>query len=62
MKTMFIEAKSKEDITSVVKKFKEKGKIGLVSSIQYLNQLKKANKLISRSPIIEFRHKGLSNW
>ena len=48
---MFIEAKSKEDITSVIKKFKEKGRIGLVSSVQYLNQLEKAQKLIPDSII-----------
>jgi len=52
MKTIFIEAKSKEDVTSVVKEFKEKGKIGLVSSIQYLNQLEKAQKLIKNSKIV----------
>ena len=46
---MFIEAKSKEDITNVVKKFKENGRIGLVSSVQYLNQLEKAQKLIPNS-------------
>jgi len=49
MKVMFIEAKSKEDITNVIKKFKEKGRIGLVSSVQYLNQLEKAQKLIPNS-------------
>lgn len=48
---MFIEAKSKEDITKVVSKFKEKGIIGLVSSVQYLNQLDKAQKLIPNSII-----------
>ena len=52
MKTIFIEAKSKEDMTNVLKKFKEEGKIGLVSSIQYLNQLEKANKLIPNSIIV----------
>ena len=51
MKVMFIEAKSKEDITNVIKKFKEKGRIGLVSSVQYLNQLEKAQKLIPNSII-----------
>jgi 2-(3-amino-3-carboxypropyl)histidine synthase len=51
MKVMFIEAKSKEDITEVINKFKEKGKIGLVSSVQYLNQLGKAQKLIPNSII-----------
>lgn len=52
MKTIFIEAKSKEDITNVIKKFKEKGKVGLVSSVQYLNQLEKAQKLIPNSIIV----------
>lgn len=52
MKTMFIEAKSKEDVTGVIKKFKEKGRIGLVSSIQYLNQLEKAQKLIPNSKVV----------
>ena len=51
MKIMFIEAKSKEEITKVVKKFKEKGRIGLVSSVQYLNQLEKAQKIIPNSVI-----------
>ena len=53
MKIMFIEAKSKEEITKVVKKFKEKGKVGLVSSVQYLNQLEKAQKIIPNSVIDE---------
>jgi len=52
MKTLFIESKSKEDISKVIKKFKEKGKIGLVSSVQYLNQLEKAKKLIKNSVIV----------
>ena len=52
MKTIFIEAKSKEDITDVVKRFKEKGKVGLVSSVQYLNQLEKAKKLVKNSKIV----------
>ena len=51
MKTIFIEAKSKEDITSVLKKFKEEGRIGLVSSVQYLNQLEKAKEIIPNSVI-----------
>jgi len=54
MKIMFVESKSKEDITGVVKKSlkKIKGKVGLVSSIQHLNQLPKANKLIKNSVIV----------
>ena len=51
MEVMFVEAKSKEDITSVLKKFKETGKIGLVSSVQYLNQLEKAKEIIPNSVI-----------
>ena len=51
MKIMFIEAKSNEDISGVVRKFKEEGKVGLVSSVQYLNQLEKAQKLIPNSII-----------
>tara|TARA_Y100000034_G_scaffold47494_1_gene58491 strand:- start:2387 stop:2995 length:609 start_codon:yes stop_codon:yes gene_type:complete len=51
MKVMFVKAKSKEDITNVVKKFKEKGIVGLVSSVQYVNQLEKAQKLIPNSII-----------
>jgi len=51
MKVMFVEARSREDINNVVKKFREKGRIGLVSSVQYLSQLKKAQKLIPDSII-----------
>jgi len=51
---MFIEAKNKEDITSVVKKSlnKVKGKVGLVSSVQYLNQLPKAQEMIKDSVMV----------
>jgi len=52
MKVVFVEAKSKEDITEVIKKFKEKVRIGLVSSVQYLNQLEKVQKLIPNSIIV----------
>jgi len=51
MKVMFVEARSREDINNVVKKFREKGRIGLVSSVQYLSQLEKAQKLIPDSII-----------
>ena len=52
MKTLFVPAKSLADISEVLKKVDIKGKIGLVSSIQFLDQLKKAQKLLKNSVII----------
>lgn len=52
MKTYFIPAKYKKDLTNLFKKVKLEGKIGLVSTIQYLDQLEKANKIIKNSVII----------
>jgi diphthamide biosynthesis enzyme Dph1/Dph2-like protein len=54
MKIMFVEARSKEDITNVIKKAVKKvgGKVGLVSSVQFLNQLPKAQKIIKNSVIV----------
>ena len=54
MKIMFVESKSKEDITDVINKSlkKIKGKVGLVSSVQFLNQLPKAQKLVKGSVIV----------
>ena len=52
MKTLFVPAKSLTDISEVLKKVDIKGKIGLVSSIQFLDQLKKAQKLLKNSVII----------
>ncbi len=51
MKVLFISAKSTIDITPIIKKVKIKGKIGLASTIQFLNQLEKANKLLKDSTI-----------
>lgn len=51
MKTLFIPAKSLVPITEVIKKVKLNGKIGLVSSIQFLSQLSEAKKLIKNSVI-----------
>ncbi|MBI2109991.1 diphthamide synthesis protein [Candidatus Woesearchaeota archaeon] len=51
MKLLFIPAKSKEDITPVLKKVKIKGKIGLIASVQYLDQLEKAKKYFKNSVI-----------
>jgi len=41
MKTLFIPAKAKTDISKVLKKVKLKGKTGTITTIQYLNQVKK---------------------
>ncbi|MDD5651504.1 MAG: diphthamide synthesis protein [Candidatus Nanoarchaeia archaeon] len=43
MKTLFIPAKSNIDINEVLKKVNIKGKIGIVTTIQFLDQLKKIN-------------------
>jgi len=51
MKTLFIPAKSKVDISVVLKKVKIKGKIGLITTAQFLNQLPKAKKIIKNSII-----------
>lgn len=51
MKTLFIPAKSKIDISNLVKKVKIKGKIGLISTIQFLDQLKKAKRILKNSII-----------
>lgn len=51
MKTLFISAKSLVPITEVIKKVKLNGKIGLVSSIQFLSQLPEAKRLIKNSVI-----------
>lgn len=51
MKTLFIPAKSVIPIDEVIKKVSIKEKIGLISSIQFLDQLKKAQKLLKNSVI-----------
>jgi 2-(3-amino-3-carboxypropyl)histidine synthase len=40
MKTLFIHAKSKVDIKPVLKKIDFKGKLGIITSVQFLEQLK----------------------
>jgi len=52
MKTLFIHAESNLDIIKVIKKVKVKEKLGLVTTIQHLHQLKKAKKLLPNSIII----------
>jgi len=52
MKTYFIPAKYKNDLTNLFKKVNLEGKIGLVSTVQYLDQLKKASKIIKNSIVI----------
>lgn len=49
MKTLFIEAKAKDKIN--VEKIKISGKVGLVSTIQYLDQLKNIKKYLKNSVI-----------
>ena len=51
MKTLFIEAKSKINILPIIKKIKFKGKIGLISTVQFLHQLSKAKKILKNSII-----------
>ncbi len=51
MKLLFIPAKAKEDVTYLLKNFKTKDKIGLVSTVQYKDQLKNIQKLIPKSII-----------
>lgn len=51
MKTLFISAKSNIDISPVLEKVKLKGKIGLVSTVQYLPQLDKARGYLKDSVI-----------
>jgi len=52
MKTYFIPAKYKKDLTSLFKKAKLEGKIGLASTVQYLEQLEKASKIIKNSVVL----------
>ena len=47
MKKLFIPAYSNINIEPLIKKIKLKEKLGLVSSIQFLPQLKKANKILN---------------
>jgi len=51
MKTLFIPARSIIDIEKSLKKVSIKGKIGLITTIQFFNQLDKASKLIENSVI-----------
>jgi len=51
MKVLFIPAKSVIDITESLKKVNISGRIGLITTIQFLDQLKKANKLLKDSVI-----------
>ena len=51
MKKLFIPAYSAIDISPLIKKFKTKEKFGLLSSVQFLLQLKKANNLLKNSII-----------
>lgn len=49
MKTIFIPVLSKGSIKSLISKVKIEGKVGIVSSIQYLEQAKEASKLLKNS-------------
>lgn len=51
MKKLFIPAYSDIDISPLIKKIKIKKKFGLLASVQFLPQLKKANKLLKNSII-----------
>ena len=52
MKILHIHAKSKENINTVLKKFKIKGKIGTITTIQYLDQVKKLKNFIFGGQIL----------
>lgn len=52
MKIVHINAESLISIEEVLKKVNLNGKIGLISSIQYIHQLKKAKKILKNSIII----------
>lgn len=52
MKKLFIPAKSLIDIDKVLKKFKEKGKIGVITTIQFLDQVKKLKKFVFGGQIL----------
>ncbi len=51
MEKLFIDAKSNLNIQKVLKKIKERGKAGLVTTIQHLHLMKKAQKIIPGSII-----------
>lgn len=51
MKVVNIHARSKEDIVPIAKKVNFKGKLGLVTTIQYVDQLKEVQKLFPESVI-----------
>ena len=44
--------KYKKDLSNLFKKVKLEGKIGLVSTVQYLDQLEKASKIIKNSVVL----------
>ena len=52
MKTLFIPAKSNVDITNVLKKFKVKEKIGTITTIQFLDQVKKLKNFVFGGQIL----------
>jgi len=49
MKTLFIPAESTEDALEVIKKKKFSGKIGLISTVQFLHQLEDIKKYLERN-------------
>lgn len=51
MKTLFIEAKSDFDLDNSLKYIKLEGKVGLITTIQYLHKLKRLNKKLKNSII-----------
>ena len=51
MKTLFIPAYSKINISKVIKEVRIEGKIGLITTIQFLPQLKQAKQLLKNSVI-----------
>ena len=51
MKKIFVHAKSKLDVSEVIKKVKFKGRLGLVTTIQHVHKLKTAQKLLKDSII-----------
>ena len=51
MKVIHVEAKANVDVKDVIKKVRHEGKLGLMTTIQFVNQLKDVHKLLPNSVI-----------
>ena len=54
MKTLFLHAKSKEDIEPVLKKIKFKGKLGVLTTVQFLDQVNLFRKKLNQKEAENF--------